>query len=80
MSRRASYGCLKSNGLANLCCLILVLNTEQGKSNKAADTLSHHPYVSEEVDSNPDSEEYEAISYTIECEELEEILDGEKIP
>ena len=44
------------------------------------DTLSHHPYDSEEVDSNPDSEEYETILYAIECEQLVEILDGEKIP
>ena len=32
------------------------------------------------MDSNPESEEYETISYAIECEELEEILDREKIP
>ena len=62
-----------------MCCLILILNTEQ-VSHKAADALSHHPYVSEEVDRNPNWEEYETISYAVECEELEEILDGEKIP
>ena len=32
------------------------------------------------MDSNPDSKEYETISYAVECEELEEILDGEKVP
>ena len=48
--------------------------------NKAVDTLSHHPSDSEEMDSNPESEEYETSLYAIECEELEEILDGEKIP
>ena len=32
------------------------------------------------MDSNPESEEYETISYAIECEELEEIIDGGKIP
>ena len=51
-----------------------------GKSNKATDTLNHHTYISEEVDSNPDSEEYETISYAVECEDLEEILAGKKIP
>ena len=49
------------------------------KSNKAVDALSCHPYDSEEVDSNPETEEYKNILYTIECEELEEILYGEKI-
>ena len=42
--------------------------------------MSCHPNDSEEMDSNPESEEYDTISYAIECEELEEILDGEKIP
>ena len=51
-----------------------------GKSNKVVDTLTHCPCDTEEVDSNPESEEYETISYAIECEELEEILDGKKIP
>ena len=42
--------------------------------------MSHHPYVSEEVDSNSGSEEYETISYAAGCEELEEITDGKKLP
>ena len=42
--------------------------------------MSHRPYVSNEVDSNPDSEENETILYAVKCEELEEILHGEKIP
>ena len=42
--------------------------------------MSHRPNDSEEMDSNPESEEYETISYAIECEELEGIIDGEKIP
>ena len=56
------------------------INIEQVRSNKAADTLSHHPNDSEEMDSNPESEEYETILYAIECEELGEILDGKKVP
>ena len=50
-----------------------------GKLNKAVDALSHHLYVSEEVDSNPDSEEYETIVYAIECEELGEIYMGRRV-
>ena len=49
-----------------------------GKSNKAAGTLSHHPYVAEEKDNNSDSEEYETISYAMACKELE--INGEKLP
>ena len=50
------------------------------RSNKAADALSCHPNDSEEMDRNPESEEYDTILYAIECGELEEILDWEKIP
>ena len=69
----------QTDGLANLCCLILTLNTEH-VSDKAVDALNHCPYVSEEVDSNSGSKEYETILYAARGEELEEILDGEKIP
>ena len=51
-----------------------------GKLNKAVDALSHQPYVSEEVDSNSGLEEYGTIPYAVGCEELEEIMDGEKLP
>ena len=44
------------------------------------DALSYDHYVSEEVDSNPDSEEYETTTYSVGCEEKEEIKDGEKSP
>ena len=40
--------------------------------------MSHCPYVLEEMDSNSELEEYETISYTMVCEELEDIIDGEK--
>ena len=50
-----------------------------GKSNKAADVLSHCPYVPGEMDSDSESEEYETICYAMVCEELEEIISGEKL-
>ena len=51
-----------------------------GKSNKATDTLSHHPFVPEDTDNDSESEQYKTISYAMVCEELEEIIDGEKLP
>ena len=69
-----------SDGLANLHCLILILNTETGKLNIAVDALSHFPYVPGEMDSDSDCEEYGTISYTMVCEELEEIIDGKNSP
>ena len=44
------------------------------------DILSHHPYVPEEMDNDSGSEEYETISCTTVCEELEEIIEWEKLP
>ena len=44
------------------------------------DTLSHHPYVPGEMDNDSEYEEYETISYAMVCEELEETIDGEKLP
>ena len=78
--RESKVGVAQIRWLSELMLFDFDIKYRRGKSNKAADALSHHPYDSEEVDSNPESEEYETILYAIECEELEEILDGEKIP
>ena len=60
-------------------CLILILNSEQ-VGHKAADALNHHPNVPEEMDHASKCEKYETISYAMVCEELEEIINGEKLP
>ena len=44
------------------------------------DALNHCPYVPEEKDNNSESEQYETISYAVDCEELEGIIDREKAP
>ena len=76
----SKLGVAQIRWLSKLSLFDFDIKYRTGKSNKALDALSHYPYDSEEVDSNPVSEEYETISYAIECEELEEILDWEKIP
>ena len=77
--RESKLGAAQSRWLSKLALFDFDIKYRTGMLNKA-DALSHHPYDSGEVDSNPESEEYETILYAIECEELEEILDGEKIP
>ena len=77
--RESQLGVAQIKWLSKLVLIDFDIKCRTGNSNKAADALSHHPYVSEEVDSNPDSEEYETISYAVGCEQLEEILEG-KIP
>ena len=78
--RERKLGMAQIRWLSKLELLDLDIKYRTGNLNKAADALSCHPNNSEGMDSNPESEEYETISYAIECEELEEILDGEKIP
>ena len=51
-----------------------------GKSNQAADTLSHRPVTDNEILSNSGSDGYETISYAVMCNDLSEIIKGEKLP
>ena len=51
-----------------------------GKLNKAADTLSHHPFIPGEMDSDSELGVYETISYVTICGELENIINVEKLP
>ena len=52
-----------------------------GKSNQAADALSHHPKTSVGKSSDRGSEEeYETISYEVISDDLTEVIDGIKIP
>ena len=78
--RESKLGVAQIQWLSELTLFDFDIKYRTGKLNKAADALNHHPNDSEEMDSNPEFEEYETISYAIECEELEEILDGKKIP
>ena len=78
--RESKLGLAQIRWLSELVLFDSDIKYRTGKLNKAVDTLSHHTYVSEEVNSDSGSEEYETISYAVVCEELEELLDGEKIP
>ena len=44
------------------------------------DALSCCPYVPEEMDNDTESEQYATISDAVDCEKLEGIIDGWKIP
>ena len=56
--RESKLGVAQIRWLSKLVLFDFDIKYRTGRANKAADTLSHNPYVLEEVDSNPDSEEY----------------------
>ena len=51
-----------------------------GKSNQAANTLSHHLKTDHDKPSNNDSEEYKTIVYAVVCDDLCDIIKGENYP
>ena len=65
--RESKLGVAQIRWLSKLALFDFDIKYRTGKSIKAADALSHHPNDSEEMDSNPESEQYETISYAIEC-------------
>ena len=74
-------------GVAQIRCLSELalfdfnIKYRTGKSNQAADALSHCPKSSLDMSSDRGSEEeYETISYEVISDDLTELIDGIKIP
>ena len=78
--REGSLGVVQIRWLFKLVLFDFDIKCGTDRSNKAADAFRCHPYVPEEMDSDSESDEYETILYTMVCEELEEIIYGEKLP
>ena len=78
--RESKLGVAQIRWLGELALFGFDIKYRTGRSNKAAGALSCHPYVLEEMDNDSKSKQYETISYTMVCEELEEIIDKEKLP
>ena len=66
--------------LSKLALFDFDIKYRTGKWNQAADTLSHHPTTDSEILSNTESDEYETVSYTVMCDDLSEVIKGEKLP
>ena len=60
-TRESKLGVVQIRWLNKLVLFDLYIKYITGRLNKVADALSHHPINSEEMDSNPESEEYETI-------------------
>ena len=66
--------------LSKLALFDFDIKYRSGKSNQAADALSHHPTTDIEILSNTESDGYETISYAVMCDDLSEVFKGKKLP
>ena len=80
MWKGVSYRQLKSDGLASLLFFDFDIKYRTGKLNQAADALGCCPKTSNVNSSNSEIEEYKTISYAVVCDDLYEVIKGEKLP
>ena len=78
--KKSKLGVAQIRWLSELALFDLNIKYRSGKSNQAADALSHHPKADSEIFSNAESDEYKTISYTVMCDDLSEVIKGEILP
>ena len=79
----SKLGAAQIRWLSELALFDFDIKYRTGKSNQAADALSHCPKSSLDMSSDrgsEESEEYETISYEVISDDLTELIDGIKIP
>ena len=78
--KESKLGAAQIRWLSELALFDFYIKYEAGKSNQAADALSHHPKSSLDWSSDRGSEEeYETISYEMISDDLTELIDGIKM-
>ena len=78
--KESKLGVAQIRWLSKLALFDFDIKYRSGKSNQAADTWSCHPATDIEILSNTESDGYETISYTVMCDDLSEVIKGEKLP
>ena len=78
--KKSKLGAAQIRWLSKPALFDFNIKYKSGKLNQAADTLSHHPMTNSEILSNTESDEHETISYAVMCDDLSEVIKGEKLP
>ena len=80
--RESKLGASHIQWLSELALFDFTIHYRTGRSNRAADALSRHPYTNEEIiqERGSDCNEVEVISYSSVCEVVNEILSTTKVP
>ena len=78
--KESKLGAAQIRWLSKLALFDFNIKYRSGKSNQAADTLSHCPMTDIEILSDTESDRYETISYAVMCDDLSEVIKGEKLP
>ena len=77
--KESKLGVAQIRWLSELALFDFDIKYRSGKSNQAADTLSHRP-MTDEILSDTESDGYKTISYVMMCDDLSEVIKGEKLP
>ena len=77
--KESKLGVAQIRWLSKLALFYFDIKYRSGKSNQAADALSRCP-MTDEILSNTESDGYETVSYTVMCDDLNEVIKGEKLP
>ena len=78
--KESKLGAAQIRWLSELALFDFDIKYRSGKLNQAADILSHRPTTDIEILSNTESDRYETISYAVMCDDLSEVIKGEKLP
>ena len=78
--KESKLGAAQIRWFSELALFDFDIKYRSGKSNQAADILSHCPMTDNAILSNSESDGYETISYAVMCNDLSDIIKGDKLP
>ena len=77
--KESKLGVSQIRWLSQLALFDFDIKYRSGKLNQAADALSHHPTADSEILSDTESDGYKTVSYAVMCDNLGEVIKGEKL-